>query len=279
MRHLYLFVTALSALTCTAVFAQVPNAGFETWTNSTTPDSWFGVNVSQSSTAHTGSFSAQGTATPFLPGTPAVAPLLISITNNLGFPVSQRYMELRGYYQFASVNSDAFRVIIALSHLGIGVGGGAGTFSAAATWTQFPVRIVYSTADVPDTAIITITIVNPSGVNTGSTFLVDDLSLSTSTDVANRTSETPVSYALEQNYPNPFNPSTMIRFSLPAEQVVTLEVYNILGQKVATLLDHDRKDAGTYEVPFAMNNQASGIYVYRLQAGTFVQSKTMTLVK
>jgi hypothetical protein len=86
-------------------------------------------------------------------------------------------------------------------------------------------------------------------------------------------------FELEQNYPNPFNPSTTIRFSLPTSQVVTLKVYDMLGREVATLVNGERLGAGNYAYQFMANGLASGTYIYRLQAGNFVEAKKMTLVK
>ncbi|MFI5252131.1 MAG: T9SS type A sorting domain-containing protein [Bacteroidota bacterium] len=74
----------------------------------------------------------------------------------------------------------------------------------------------------------------------------------------------PQQYKLYQNYPNPFNPTTNIQFDLPQMSTVTLKVYNILGQEVATLLDHTQYDAGVQTVPFNASNYASGVYFYRL---------------
>ena len=76
--------------------------------------------------------------------------------------------------------------------------------------------------------------------------------------------ETPQTYKLYQNYPNPFNPTTTIQFDLMDQSVVTLKIYNILGQEVATLLDHATLEDGTQEVEFNASNFASGVYFYRL---------------
>ncbi|MDX2127828.1 MAG: T9SS type A sorting domain-containing protein [Chloroherpetonaceae bacterium] len=85
-------------------------------------------------------------------------------------------------------------------------------------------------------------------------------------------------FELSQNYPNPFNPSTSIKFSVPAASDVRLEVFNILGQKVATLVN-TRLNAGTYTQNFNAINMSSGVYFYRLQAGSFNKTMKMTLVK
>jgi hypothetical protein len=78
--------------------------------------------------------------------------------------------------------------------------------------------------------------------------------------------ETPASYRLAQNYPNPFNPATTISFDLPQQSLVTLKIYNILGQEIATLIDRELMDDGTNEVRFDAHNLASGVYFYRLIA-------------
>lgn len=88
----------------------------------------------------------------------------------------------------------------------------------------------------------------------------------------------PDRFSLVQNYPNPFNPSTKIGFGLPSASYVRLEVYNMLGQKVATLAN-EKMNAGIHQVSFDAQRLSSGIYIYRLQAGNFVETKQMTLIK
>ena len=88
----------------------------------------------------------------------------------------------------------------------------------------------------------------------------------------------PKEFKLEQNFPNPFNPTTTIQYQVPADSKVTLKVYDILGSEVATLVNEEQ-EAGYKEVQFNGNNIASGMYVYRLQAGDFVSTKKMILVK
>ncbi len=88
----------------------------------------------------------------------------------------------------------------------------------------------------------------------------------------------PKEFKLEQNYPNPFNPTTTIQFAVPSVSDVKLDVFNILGQKVSTLVNR-RMEAGVHTVNFNAANLSSGVYFYRLQSGNFVQTKKMMLVK
>jgi hypothetical protein len=103
------------------------------------------------------------------------------------------------------------------------------------------------------------------------------------TDVPDSPAELPASFALSQNYPNPFNPSTTIEYSLAERSRVRLTVYNILGQRVNTLIDEERP-AGTYTIEWNGTNAggrpvASGVYFYRLSAGDFTEVRKMVLVK
>lgn len=88
----------------------------------------------------------------------------------------------------------------------------------------------------------------------------------------------PSSYALAQNYPNPFNPSTTIEFNLPKSEFVSVKVFNTLGQEVETLLNGEQA-AGKYTLRFDASRLTTGMYFYRLQAGEFVATKKMLLVK
>ncbi len=90
--------------------------------------------------------------------------------------------------------------------------------------------------------------------------------------------EVPARYSLEQNYPNPFNPSTVIEFKMPASGIVSLKVYNILGQEVKTLME-GMQPAGNYSVRFEGPGLSTGVYFYRLQTGSFVQVRKMMLLK
>lgn len=88
----------------------------------------------------------------------------------------------------------------------------------------------------------------------------------------------PKTFALEQNYPNPFNPVTSIKYQLPRAEFVTIKLFDVLGREVATLVN-ERKDAGFFQLEFDASNYASGLYFYKIEAGDFVETKKMMLVK
>lgn len=90
--------------------------------------------------------------------------------------------------------------------------------------------------------------------------------------------EAPGKFALFQNYPNPFNPSTKIKFSIAKESKVNLSIYNLLGERVQELMNKEMKP-GYHEVEFDANELASGIYLYKIKAGSFVESKKMVFIK
>lgn len=85
-------------------------------------------------------------------------------------------------------------------------------------------------------------------------------------------------YSLEQNYPNPFNPTTTIKFTIPNAQYVTVKIFDVLGKFVMSICNEE-KPSGTYELNFNSNGLSSGIYFYQLQAGNFIETKKLTLIK
>ena len=107
--------------------------------------------------------------------------------------------------------------------------------------------------------------------------IVEEIVPQGTADVKQET-EIPSNYFLKQNYPNPFNPSTKISYSIPAISFITLKVYDLLGNEVATLVNEE-KPSGTYEVEFSAIGLTSGIYFYKLTAGNFSETKKMILMK
>jgi hypothetical protein len=90
--------------------------------------------------------------------------------------------------------------------------------------------------------------------------------------------QVPDEFALNQNYPNPFNPSTEISFDLPAASHVELTIYNVLGQRVETLVDREM-EAGSHTVTWNADSHATGLYLYRIKANDFTETKKMLMLK
>lgn len=88
----------------------------------------------------------------------------------------------------------------------------------------------------------------------------------------------PQKFMLHPNYPNPFNPITVIRYELPTNNRVSLSVYDLMGRRIATLVD-ERQQAGVHEVSWDASGVASGMYIYKLQSDELVQTRKMMLIK
>jgi hypothetical protein len=114
--------------------------------------------------------------------------------------------------------------------------------------------------------------------------IIDGVIYGDTTTVGIEDEETPIATAfkLEQNYPNPFNPSTRIQYAIGSRQFVTLKVYDVLGNEIATLVNEE-KQPGTYEFVFNTSSikhlPSSGVYFYQLRAGSFVETKKMVLLR
>jgi len=124
-------------------------------------------------------------------------------------------------------------------------------------------------------------IVQPGNQTTNATFLYlsfPTIQVPTTTAVAERPTNVPDGYALAQNYPNPFNPSTEISFSLPTAEKVSLRIFNLSGQEVVTLVNGKLK-AGGHKMKWNAEGMPSGVYFYRLEAGSFSEVKKMILLQ
>lgn len=106
----------------------------------------------------------------------------------------------------------------------------------------------------------------------------NEYGLNSGTTGIENTKEIPVSFALSQNYPNPFNPTTVIKYQIPKESFVTIKVYDILGRELNTLVN-EQKSTGSYEVSFNASSLTSGVYFYKITAGSYTSIKKMVLLK
>lgn len=279
-------IAALMFMVQMAIAQSLPNGGFELWTNGN-PDNWkttntppLIVNVTQSTDAHGGSSSMACSTVDYL-GTP-FPPVVVAGSDGKGFAINFRPAALHGWYKFVSVGGDQASINIGLSMSAAhqAVGGGLNPVISATTniYTEFVKDIFYFTADIPDTANISITTTTAGTYHIGTILTIDDLSWGPTSDVKEVTPDKPSIFVLEQNYPNPFNPSTNIEFQVPDRSLVTIKVFDILGREMTTLVNEDLAP-GRYRVTLDGSSMASGTYLYRLTAGGVTLSKRLMLVR
>ena len=145
---------------------------------------------------------------------------------------------------------------------------------------RLPVRLAV------EASLVSATVSDPVAGNDAATAMVTITSSAAQTRQGEATemasvssiAEVPTEYALGANYPNPFNPETRIGYALPESGEVRLEVFDVLGRRVSVLVSR-RQEAGRYEVVWDGSGLPSGLYVYRVEAGSYVSVRTMTLLK
>lgn len=296
MKNLLLLFAVVALVLCGSVplFAQIPNAGFETW-NGSLLSGWILSNVpgtpgiTAGTPAHTGNYALKG-AVVSIPGYPIALP--VTALTQPFFPWNVRSASLTGWYQFfpASGSTDSVIITTLLSRGTSTNGIAAGAVklgSTGSTYKQFTVPIYWGASGTPDSASISISIAASQGsVTIGSYFLIDDLAfagVATATAVNDQISSTPQAFELQQNYPNPFNPSTRIDFSVAQPGFIELKVYNVLGSEVATLVN-EHMSAGRYGVNWNAAGLSSGVYLYRMtvsseQGMLFGNVKRLVLLK
>ncbi len=281
----------LTSILISTLQAQIPNHDFENWTGGE-PDGWYTsnfppfVNVTQTTNNHTGTWAVRGEVIDAM--TFPMPPFLFTGSpTSPGFPVNQRFNRISGYYQFSPVGGDHFLVLaqMVIATTSDTTTIGIGTISigdAVSQYESFGFDIVYFLPGIPNWANIAITIIDPSGTTTGhigSTMLVDSLGIDIIVGVDDPEGNLIVKeFMLRQNYPNPFNPLTKINYQIPEFSFVTLKVFDVLGSGIATLVNEE-KTIGSYEIEFNAIDLPSGIYFYRLKAGSFVETKKMVLIK
>ena len=135
---------------------------------------------------------------------------------------------------------------------------------------------------ISDPAIVTATISDIASDKSGSLWVAGTGSAiytnSSSTSVEDGINAGPQHFSLQQNYPNPFNPSTKISYNTEKAGHVSLKIYNMLGQEVATLVNKE-ESAGMHTVSFNASALTSGIYIYKIQSGSFSASRKMLMLK
>ena len=198
-----------------------------------------------------------------------------------GWPFTARPDTLRFWYKFIPAGNDTGLAGIGLSkwngsHVVIGLGM-MQVFNNTTSYTLAEIPIEYYSSETPDTIMISFVSSFNSNPTAGTMLFIDDISLDYPTGVKEITSNTPETFLLTA-YPNPFNPSTTIRYQIPEMSFVTIKVYDVLGNEIATIVNEE-KTIGSYEVEFDASELTSGIYFYQLKADNYIETKKMVLLK
>ncbi|NLT50639.1 MAG: T9SS type A sorting domain-containing protein [Ignavibacteria bacterium] len=178
------------------------------------------------------------------------------------------------YLEFVKVDSDS-NIWFGGAQYGANFGGGMARISSSGEWET----LTFANSRIPYYAVKDMALDNLGNLYIASSgfgiavYNPDGIAVS-----VEKTSEIANEFELNQNYPNPFNPSTMISYQLPMSNIVSLKIYDMLGREVATLVN-TQQSAGNYEVKFDGSQFASGVYIYRIQAGEFTASKKLMLIK
>jgi hypothetical protein len=284
MRKSTALITAV--ILSSLAFGQIPNAGFENWV--TDPDS----NRNPVGWETTNSFPMVSVE-PVSPGFHGNYAMRVK-TVFAGFPIPGVAI-LQTPYNFAQAptrftamvrstilpGDRAFLIVGLMKGDSIIASTDSCTFKIDSSYQQFTrleFRIAIHSNLVPDSLLIMVA----SGLGTGQVgteLVVDDIEFGVggSTSVVEKNVR-PGTFALLQNFPNPFNPTTTIRFELSASSDVKLSVFDMLGREAVSLVN-ERREAGVHEVNLDASGLASGMYLYRLTAGNFMQTRTLMLLK
>ena len=262
-------------------FSQIPNPGFENWTNGL-PTGWDTTgggqssfsHIIQSTDAHSGNYSVEGNVYSYFGFTfsPAIS--------SSYFSMNSKPTDFNGYFKFNSDGGDSLAIYTILYSGGTAIGTGDTIITSSySNWTNFDAKISYISSSIPDSAWIWIYVSPIIGSHANTVFYLDDLSYSGSaTSVKEQTPGVPVEYKLYPNYPNPFNPSTRITFDNPKSGITRLDIYNSLGQKISTLYN-GKLSAGEHTFNWNAVDYPSGIYIYRISSGNFNAVRKMILLK
>jgi hypothetical protein len=263
------FLVSIVVFICglNTIFAQIPNPGFENWIAGE-PEGWSTsnapgaglVNITQTSDEHGGSFALQGDVVNFF-GTP-MGPIIQTGPGGGGFPIAEAYQAVELYYKFTPVGGDKFSVNIAFEKDGNPIAQGAVAIPTTVTgYTFLSVPMTYSIVDLPDNAIIQISITGPvsgSDYHIGSVMYVDDLSFPSTTGIC----DTPVKGIAGNCYPNPASGIVNIPINENLSGELNLRVFNNCGKEVKSITCHQQD--GNEIIQSSVENLSNGLFLYSI---------------
>ncbi len=262
-------IALLFGITLT-ISAQIPNPGFENWTAGD-PDGWASSNIipaglnniTQTTDKHSGSSALRGEVVNFL--TQIVGPVIQSGPGGTGFAITEQYLSFDLWYKFTSVGGDKFSVNVILWKGGTPIANGAEALPAnVSSYTHLIVPLTYTTNEVPDLAIIQLSITGPvtgNDVHPGSVMFMDDLNFS----LVSGTENIPVSDVTGKCYPNPVADILTIRLDENISGDCLLTVLDASG-KVVKKIACNPQSFGSKQVQFSVKDLSPGIYFYSLNA-------------
>jgi hypothetical protein len=253
----------------------VPNPSFENWVIGV-PVGWYGFGIGQTTDSYSGDYAISLHAL-----NDNIVPILIAGEITPGIVISERYESFKGYYKLNPNGNDFLKVDVIVGTEDVVMGIGSSHFFATTPglWFEFTVPIEYSSEGIPNTALIFFSITNnEQSVDPGSNAVVDMVSFDLITDIGQVSAISDKNLQLK-NFPNPFDLSTTISFTLNKPSKVTLEIYSMTGQKIASLINDKLINQGHKEIFFDSSDLPSGLYFYTLSSDAFIITKKMNCIK
>ena len=272
------------ALSCLSLKAQIPNGGFESWTG-LNPNNWITYNsvspgiVTKNSVAHSGNFAIKLNVVPFSGSSAGGSISYYSVGGNGYFPVSSAPAALHGWYKLSTVTpSEAFFVTSLATSMGTATAVCTGSIQAnTSVYTEFIFNYSYFALPSADSASMTISLAQLSSADTlrvGTFAILDDLVFGAAVGV----NELRLTH-LEPCSPNPATAIANIIYSINGTSRVSLQLYDILGNHVKTLLESLDQNTGRYKIPIDVNDLPGGIYFYRLNVNGQLYSEKLVVTK
>ena len=271
VKGLVLFVLLFSS----NIFAQeIPNPSFENWVIGV-PVGWYGFGIGQTTDSFNGEYAISLHALD-----DNIVPILIVGEIIPGIVISERYESFKGFYKLDPEGNDFLKVdvLVGTEEVLMGIGSSHFFTTPPGLWAEFTVPITYSSEGIPDRAFIFLSITNSEETAVpGSNAVVDLVSFDFPTDIGVNDGLSEDKFDL-RNFPNPFDNSTTISFELENPTNVTLDVYNLTGRKIETLLNNEMMGSGHQEIRFNSSDLPSGLYFYILSSDDFIITKKMNCI-